>query len=134
MLIYDIFLDRIEPNGIVVGTNNAKEVPVGTVFTKLVKVRVEGALGSSTSIQLWSIPVALRLTDVIIYRRSISAVPRGWGVGLHFKGSGLAEVVKALADKVKFEFIHLRVTESDLPPETGPEDFDCWTSVSGLGS
>jgi hypothetical protein len=45
MTCYDVFLGRIEPNGIVVVTNNAGEVPVGAVFTQLAKISVEGEPG-----------------------------------------------------------------------------------------
>jgi len=104
----DIFLDRVESKGIIVGTNNADAVPVGTVFTQLVKTRYEGHPGDSRLVELWSVPVSLRLTDAIIYRESVPVVPSGWGVGLILEGTGLDAVQKAIREKQEREFVHLR--------------------------
>ena len=112
MAVFDIFVDRIESNGILVATNNADEVPVGTVFTQLVKVRIQDAQGSSTAIKLWSKPVNLRLIDVAIYRRSVPAMPKGWGAGLRLEGAGLELVTDALIGKIAGEFIHLRTLDA----------------------
>ncbi|KRG63538.1 hypothetical protein ABB26_11485 [Stenotrophomonas humi] len=108
MTFPDIFLDRIEANGIVVGINNAADIPVGTLFTQLVKVRVEGNPGSTTATELWSIPISLRITDAIIYRKSTAVVPRGWGVGLRLEGAGMEAVTDALNGKAAAEHVHLR--------------------------
>ena len=102
MTVCDIFLDRVESDGIIVGTNNADEIPVGTVFAQLV-IRT-GETSSASTIT----PVSLRLTDAIIYRRSVAAVPRGWSAGLRFEGSGLDAIADALDGKVAGEFVHLR--------------------------
>lgn len=108
----DIFLDRIETRGIIVGTNNAAEVPIGTLFTLLVKIRREGAPGSSRFTELWSTPISLRLTDAIIYRKSVPVIPPGWGVGLILEGTGRDVVEAAIRDKQKGESIHLRVADT----------------------
>ncbi len=108
MTIYDVFLDRIEKNGIVVATNNAGEVPLGTVFTQLAKVRLEGVPGSSNTTELWSKPIELRLLDVIIYRKSVTSIPKGWSAGLVLEGEGYEELSHALMAKSKNEFVHLR--------------------------
>jgi hypothetical protein len=115
MTFYDVFLGRIEPNGIVVVTNNAGEVPVGTVFTKLAKISIEGEPGSSTAKELCSMPVSLRLADVIIYRKSGSSIPKGWSAGLHLEGEGFEAISNALANKGKNEFIHLRTADAAKP-------------------
>ena len=108
----DIFLDRIEDRGVIVGTNNADEVPVGTLFTLLVKVRHEGAVGFGRYTELWSSPISLRLTDAIIYRKSVSVIPSGWGVGLVLEGAGRDLVENAIREKRQGEFIHLRVADA----------------------
>ena len=105
----DIFLDRIESRGIVVGTNNADDVPVGTLFTHLVKTRREGSPGSGHFTELWSTPIGLRLTDAIINRKSVPVVPAGWGVGMVLEGVGLELIETAIREKQQGEFIHLRV-------------------------
>ncbi|WP_242111781.1 hypothetical protein [Luteimonas aquatica] len=108
MTFPDILLDRIEANGIVVGINNADDVPVGTLFTQLVKIRLEGNPGATTATELWSIPINLRLAEAIIYRKSVAVVPRGWGVGLRLEGAGMEAVADALSGKAAPEFVHLR--------------------------
>ena len=105
----DIFLDRIGTKGIIVGTNNADDVPVGTLFTLLVKARRDGVPGSSYLTELWSAPISLRLTDAIIYRKSVMVVPSGWGAGLVLEGTGRDVVEAAIRDKQQNEFGHLRV-------------------------
>ncbi len=108
----DIFLDRIEARGIIVGTNNAEEVPVGTLFTLLVKIRHEGALGSGHRTELWSASISLRLTDAIIYRKSVPVIPGGWSAGLVLEGAGRDVVEAAIRDKQHGEFVHLRVADA----------------------
>jgi len=107
----DIFLDRIEPNGIVVGTNNANDIPLETTFTELVKVQVDFSSGdsTSTSAELWSTSIKLRLVDAIIFRKSVQAIPRGWSAGLRLEGWGIEAIADALKDKKRGEFIYLRV-------------------------
>jgi hypothetical protein len=108
MTTHDVFLDRIEKNGIVVVTNYAGEVPVGTIFTQLAKVRHEFTSGSSNATELWSKPIKLRLLDVIIYRKSVSSIPKGWSAGLILEGEEHEELSHALIGKSKNEFVHLR--------------------------
>mgnify|MGYP007097002030 CR=1 FL=1 len=108
----DIFLDRVESDGIFVATNNADEVPVGTVFTQLVKVRVGGASDAGSATELCSTPVRLRLTGAVILRKSVPAIPRGWSAGLRLEGTGLDTVEDALSGKVAGAFIHLRAAHA----------------------
>jgi hypothetical protein len=109
---FDIFLDRVESGDIIVATNNADEVPVGTMFTLLVKIRVEGTPGASNAVELYSTPVRLRLSDAVIFRKSVSAMPSGWSAGLRFEGTGLDAVTDALSGKAVGEFIHLRAADA----------------------
>jgi hypothetical protein len=110
MAATDIFLDRIEPNGIVVGTNNADDIPLGTVFTQLTKIRVDQIGGTPT--EVWSQTVDLRLVDVVIFRKSVETVPRGWSAGLRLEGMGMEAIADALSGKTKAEFIHLRAASA----------------------
>lgn len=111
MTAIDIFLDRIESNGIVVGTNHAGDIPLGTVFTELVKIQreLDPSGGESTSTELWSKSISLRLVGAIIFRKSIQVIPRGWSAGMRLEGQGTDEIADALEEKKKAEFIHLRV-------------------------
>lgn len=109
MTAIDIFLDRIESNGIIVGTNNAGDIPLDTTFTELVKIHVDLSSGASTSTALWSTSINLRLVDAIIYRKSVQIIPRGWSAGLRLDGWGIEAIAGALKSKRKGEFLHLRV-------------------------
>jgi len=108
MTILDIFLDRVEPDGIVVGTNNSDDIPVGTIFTELATIRVEGEPAARTATELSSTPISLHLMEAVIYRKSVAVVPRGWPAGLRLKGTGLEAIRDALGDKRAAEFVHLR--------------------------
>jgi hypothetical protein len=108
----DIFLDRVESDGIIVATNNADEVPVGTVFTQLVKIRAGDASDAGSGIELCSTPVRLCLSGAVIFRKSVPAIPRGWSAGLRLDGAGLDAVTDALSGKVAGEFIHLRAADA----------------------
>ena len=106
----DIFLDRIEPDGVVVATNNDKDIQIGTIFSEVVKVRVDLNMESSIRVvtELWSTKVNLRLTDATIFQKHVEVVPRGWSAGIILEGEGLELVLDALKEKDKTEFIHLR--------------------------
>lgn len=111
----DIFLDRIERGGIVVATNNADDFDLGTIFTELVRIRVE--FGSELSpprpeTELMYTPINLRVVEAIIFRKPVEIIPRGWSVGLRLEGFGMKEISEALEGKGKGEFIHLRAMSS----------------------
>jgi hypothetical protein len=109
----DIFLDRIE-RGIVVATNNADDFDLGTIFTELVRMRVEfgSEFSHRTETQLMSTPINLRVVEAIIFRKPVEIIPRGWSVGLRLDGFGMKEVSEALEGKGKGEFVHLRAQSS----------------------
>ena len=108
MAFPDIFIDRIEPNGIVVGTNNGDDIPVGTLFTQLVRIRVDGSLGTTTRTVLSCIPISLRLMEALIYRKPVAVVPSGWGVGLRLEGAGIETIADWLSGRTASEFVHLQ--------------------------
>lgn len=110
MKYVDVFLDRIEHNGIIVVTNNAEDFPLGIVFSELTKIRVDYSteLSPPPRTELWSTPVNLRLIEAIIYRKAVEIVPRGWSAGLRLAGVGMEAISDALKEKGKHEFVHLR--------------------------
>lgn len=112
MVSVDIFLDRIDRSGLVVATNNADEFPLGTIFTELVKVRVEAGTEFSlrTTTELWSTKIQIRVVEAIIFRKPVELVPRGWSVGLRLEGVGVDEIADALDGKANGEFVHLRAS------------------------
>jgi hypothetical protein len=102
----EIFLDRIEPTGLVVATSNAGDVSVGTAFTKLVKIQLDGNSGTPT--ELWSTTVDLRIVEASIFRKAVETVPRGFSAGLRFHGVGMNAVMEALASAEIGHFVCLR--------------------------
>jgi hypothetical protein len=112
MVSVGIYLDRIESNGLVVATNNGDAFPIGTIFTELVKVRVEGGteLSLRNTTELWSTGIHILVVEAIIFRKPVELVPRGWGVGLRLEGLGIDEVADALEGKANGEFVHLRAS------------------------
>lgn len=112
MVSVDIFLDRIDRSGLVVATNNADEFTLGTIFTELVKVRVEAGAEFSlrTTTEQWSTKIHICVVEAIIFRKPVELVPRGWSVGLRLEGVGVDEIADALDGKAKGEFVHLRAS------------------------
>lgn len=110
----DIFLHRIERGGIVVATNNADDFDLRTIFTELVRMRVESGseLSPRTETELMYTPINLRVVEAIIFRKPVEIIPRGWSVGLQLEGFGMKEVSEALEGEGKGEFIHLRAPSS----------------------
>jgi hypothetical protein len=106
----DVFLDRIEPNGIIAVTNNAEGFQLGIIFSELTKVRVDCSteLYPPPRTELWSTPINLRLIEAIIYRKPVDIVPSGWSAGLRLEGVGMEAISDALKEKGKYEFVHLR--------------------------
>jgi hypothetical protein len=102
----EIFLDRIESAGLVVATNNAGDVSVGTTFTKLVKTQLAG--NSGTPMELWSATVDLRIVEASIFRKAVETVPHGFSAGLRFHGVGMDAIMEALASRETGHFICLR--------------------------
>jgi len=102
-------VDRIEPNGLVVGRNGDADIPVGAIFVSLGKVRVDGDVPDLTSVELGSITaVDLRLTEVHWFRKTIDAIPRGHTAGLRLDGAGLEAIASALASRREREFLYIR--------------------------
>jgi hypothetical protein len=102
----EIFLDRIEPAGLLVATNNGGDVSVGTSFTKLAKIQLDRNSGTPT--ELWSKTVDLRIVEASIFRKAVEIIPHGFSAGLRFHGMGMKAVMEALASREIGHFIYLR--------------------------
>ena len=105
-------VDRIEPNGLVVGRNGDADIPVGAIFVSLEKVRVDGDAPDLTSVELGITAVDLRLTEVHWFRTTIDAIPRGHSAGLRLDGVGLEAIASALASRREREFLYIRTGAS----------------------
>lgn len=106
----EFYIDRLEPNGLVVGWNGDADIPVGTIFTVLGGGRVDGEPPHLSSVYSGKVAaIDLRLTEVHWFRKTIDAIPRGHSAGLRLEGNGLDTIADALAFKRKREFIFMRV-------------------------
>lgn len=102
-------VDRIEPDGTVVGTNSYSEVPLGTVFTRICKTRVDGTAPNLTTVELGAIAsVELSLQEVWVFNSSVQHVPNGYSAGLRLAGAGVEALSTALRERGAREYVHLR--------------------------
>jgi len=102
-------VDRLEPNGLVVGRNGDVDVPLGTVFVALGKLRLDGDSPNFTHVGMGDVAtIDLRLTEVHWFRKTIDAIPRGHSAGLRLEGRGLEVLADALASKKEREFLIIR--------------------------
>src|SRR5688572_16434709 len=83
-------VDAAEENGLVTGRNEDGDVPVGTTFTGIRKVRFEGDAHPAIRIDLGVVAcINLQLRQVEWYGRSIALIPSGHTAGLRVDGEGL---------------------------------------------
>lgn len=102
-------IDRIEPDGLIVGRNSYMDIPVGTEFVALAKCRVDGQLPNLTTVDLGVVAaIDLRLIEVQWFRKSVEVIPSGHTAGIRLEGTGLNALEAALASKQEREFIFIR--------------------------
>ncbi|MGA7439020.1 MAG: hypothetical protein WBW32_12940 [Luteibacter sp.] len=104
---YEFEVDCILQDGLVLGRNGRGDVPLGTVFTALVKRRLEADLITLVELDSPSC-VDLKLTEVQWYRRSTAFIPGGHTAALRLEGTGLGAMSDALAARQERESILLR--------------------------
>ena len=104
-------VDKILSNGAVVGRNGYVDIPVGTVFGSVRKLKL-----FRDGVGFWQPPkcilerVSLRLEKVEWFRRFIDAIPGGHGAGLHLSGDGFLALARALAERGESEYVSLHVS------------------------
>lgn len=108
-VVLEFQVDRIEPNGLVIGRNGDADIPLGTVFVALKKVRIDSGPPDRRTIDLGDVAaISLRLVEVQWYRRKIDLVPGGHTAGLKLEGLGFDAIAGALASKQEREFLFIR--------------------------
>jgi hypothetical protein len=106
----DVLVNRIEPDGTVVGMNGRSAVPLGTTFTAICKTRVDGAPPDLQSVELGvAARVSLTLSEVIVFRKVLAEIPAGYSAGLRLHGEGLPVLEGLLRSKQSGEYVHLRI-------------------------
>jgi hypothetical protein len=89
-LVFEFQVDSISPEGLVLGRNGDRDIPVGTTFTIVRQCGVHEASGLVR-------PVSLTLREVHWYSRIIDHVPAGHTAGLAVEGEGLEGLAGWLA-------------------------------------
>ncbi|MDI3382560.1 hypothetical protein ACFPPF_16380 [Xenophilus aerolatus] len=111
----EIFIDRLE-DGLVVGTNNGVDVPVGTVFRVVEKSRADGDTPDPETFDSWTLAqVNLRLSEVLVFRKSIDVMPHGYSAGLRLDGEGFDALCGVFQKKRTTEIAWLRITSKSSP-------------------
>jgi hypothetical protein len=88
--VLEFQVESISPDGLVVGRNGERDIPVGTTFTAVRRCRVHKEAGGYRTEELGETgPVALTLREVHWYRQTLDHVPRGHTAGLALVGQGL---------------------------------------------
>lgn len=104
----EFLVDCVNDRGLVLGRNGDVDIPLGFVFTSIVKTRVEGSPPELRDVPMGRVAVVtLRLVEVHWYRRKIELIPRGHTAGLLLRGEGLRELHAALLHRADGEYLHL---------------------------
>jgi hypothetical protein len=102
-------VDSRRADGMFIGRNSDLDIPIGTIFTRVGKVRVDGPPSALQDIDLGTFAVVkLTLQEVEFYRCKIDLVPAGHSAGIRLSGEGVEELVEALNTKLDREYVHLR--------------------------
>jgi hypothetical protein len=105
----DLLIGRVEPDGLVVVTNCADDVPLGARFTELAKRRCTSPSPDLAFLDLRAIAtVDLALDGVTIFRKQFDIIPAGWSAGVRLSGTGLDLIIEVFNNKAKQEQVFLR--------------------------
>jgi hypothetical protein len=104
-------VDSVEPSGQVLGRNHDFDIPVGTTFVVIRKVRVDGDMMHLHTVDLGVIaPIALTLKAVELYGRSLDVIPGGYTAGLTLEGIGLDALTEAIRSAAEREYVLIAVS------------------------
>ncbi|MFT5094911.1 MAG: hypothetical protein ACI93T_003755 [Porticoccaceae bacterium] len=101
-------VDSVTDSGHVLGRNDTLDIPVGTIFTRIVKQCLDGDRMHLQTIEVGDVAtVSLRLTNVEWYRRNIDVIPGGHTARLILTGVGIATLSSLLTEKAEREYFSL---------------------------
>lgn len=98
-------LEEVLDGGLLTGRNGAVQLPVGTLFSHVVKERI---LEDGTHEFVESIPVQLVVREVEIWRKLVPSAFARHSAALRVDGSGLARIDVLLQSRVRHEVVYLR--------------------------
>ena len=103
--------------GTLTGRNGAAELPVGTVFTSLVRERIDLECAGSSMVSgalrevVETASVQLTVREVQLWNRSFYAAPSRHSAGLRVEGEGLRELMRALQSRGERDVFYLRASQ-----------------------
>lgn len=110
----EFLVDRLSPEGQLLGRNNEVSIPLGTTFTIIRKTKL-----GDDPLRCWSTDletegtVRLKLIRIEWYRRNIPFLSPGHTAGLTVEGEGLEALARALQDAADHEYISLAADVDD---------------------
>lgn len=113
-------VEEILPNGVVVGRNGYFDILVGIIFGCIRKSKIVGERENLRLVDLGVVAcVSLRLDRVELLRKSIDAIPRGHGAGVHLSDDGMELLAKSLLERKCNEVVSLYPLMGGAPLEAG---------------
>jgi hypothetical protein len=106
--VLEFLVNSISPDGLVIGRNGDRDIPVGTTFSAIQHSRVHQKSDGYYTEELGEVgQIALTLSGAQFYQRNIDHVPRGHSAGLTVTGDGLELLAQLLCQLPRHEFLTL---------------------------
>ena len=114
--VLEFLVDSISPDGLVIGCNGDRDIPVGTTFTAIMRSRVHQKSDGYHTEELGEVgQIALTLSGVQWFQRTIDHGPRGHSAGLTVTGDGLELLARLLRDLPRHDYLTLIAPENKDP-------------------
>lgn len=105
----NFLVDSIDKNGLILGRNDQIDIPLGTVFTKITKLKVQGDIENLETVELGVVgEINLTLIRISWYKKETSYVPGGHTAGLELKGNGHSLLSEVLRKTSENEYVHIQ--------------------------
>jgi len=105
-------VDEILEGDVVTGRNCGEDIPIGTVFSKIVKYKFTGPVSELERIELGMVSgIELTLMKVSWYHREVECIPAGHTAGIRLEGKGLSTLRSELKSLAEREYINISVGE-----------------------
>lgn len=117
----EFHVDSINPEGLLIGRNGDRDIPVGTRFSKLRLCRVHKTNNEYQTEDLGNVAsISLTLREVHWYSQSIDLIPRGHSAGLRVDGDGLAELTEQLRNLPPGDYLSLTAPQPNTAEPSDP--------------
>lgn len=110
--VFEFMVDSLSPEGLILGRNGDRDIPVGTTFSAVRRCRVHMEPNGYRTEELGVMgPVFLVLREVHWYSRTINQAPGGHTAALAVMGEGLEALAGWLAELPPHDYLWLVATE-----------------------